>query len=248
MNPTPFMTDAIVLGIIFFSAVLALTRGFIREVLTLVSLGGAILIAVLLRPHMQYLFDGWLQGFQSCPNAAEGEEAVCTNPIAVAAAASALFFGSLILLSIMTHFIAKLFKGAGLGWVDRLLGLAFGALRGAVLVILGYIFVSYLFPVGEQPEWLDRAWTRPYMDSGKDGLTALLPELANPPAEAAPATPEEGEGTAGDAQMTPETPAPEAASPDGSYSPDQTEDMDRYIEEMLEQDPGAQAPAGGTAP
>lgn len=55
-------------------------------------------------------------------------------------------------MSILGHLLRRTAHAIGLGWIDRILGGAFGLLRGALLVVLGFIIVAAFYP--------SASWTR----------------------------------------------------------------------------------------
>lgn len=72
--------------------------------------------------------------------------------------------------------VAKLFKTAGLGWLDRLLGAGFGALK-AVLVGIAVALVFSAFPVkkGAAPETLAESRFAPYLAEAAMVLSYATP-------------------------------------------------------------------------
>jgi len=165
--------DAVVIAVIAISALVALLRGFVREMLTMGSWIGAALVTLYGFPVLQPKFEHW----------------VSSKLAADIMGAIGLFIGSLIVLSILSHMIARLVRGSALTAVDRSLGLLFGLVRGAILVSLAYMLMIWL-----DPNLLQGARTAPMMARGAgflrswapkqlaDGLPAdLQPPAANDP-------------------------------------------------------------------
>jgi membrane protein required for colicin V production len=113
--------DYTVIVIIALSALLGWWRGLAYEVLSLLGWVAAILVA--------RLFAASVAPFMP---AALGEEAVRT-----AVAYAALFIGTLIIGGIVAWLLSKLVKFVGLGWLDGMLGILFGVLRGVLVVVAG---------------------------------------------------------------------------------------------------------------
>lgn len=151
------LVDVIVIGIIFISALLALFRGFIRETLTIVSLGGATMIAIFFLPIVRPTFQS-ISFFEN------------SETMADLAAGGALFFGSLTILSVITYFVSKLFSDMGLGFVDRLLGFVFGLVRGYLSVILIFMVYNYMFPDGHKEKYLKDAFVTSYLEGVRRSL------------------------------------------------------------------------------
>jgi len=151
--------DLIVIAVVGISTVIAFLRGFVREMLTIGSWLGAALVALYGFPMLQGKFEGWISSKLAA-------DILC---------GLSLFLVSLVVLSILSHMIARLVRGSALTAVDRSLGLLFGLVRGAILVSLAYMLVYSL-----DPNMMRGARTRPMMARGAEILRSLAPkELAN---------------------------------------------------------------------
>lgn len=152
--------DLAVLGVILLSALFAVMRGFVREVLSVAGWIGAALVALYgftpLRPHARDLLGPSL--------------------IADIALGAVLFLFALIVFSLVTHAIASRVRGSALSAVDRTLGLVFGIVRGAALVCLAYLLLGWAVPAAEHPPWITGARTLPFVQQGATWLTRLVPQ------------------------------------------------------------------------
>ena len=146
--------------VLLVSALIAVGRGFVHEVLSVASWIGAIFGTIhgypYLKPYMRELITKEL--------AADFVSGVL------------LFIVSLAVFSFITGFIARRVQESAMNTLDRSLGFMFGVLRGAVLVCLAYIAVEWMAPPKEQPEWLRTARVMPLVEAGADLLEALVPE------------------------------------------------------------------------
>ncbi len=152
--------DMAVLGIMFFSCLFAFFRGFVKEVLSLLGwiAAGAVTI-YFFKPVAEFLR----------PN-------FSNEKVAAICAVVLLYFGSLIVFSIFNRIIIKILKsGSGIGWFDNFLGLGFGALRGALIISLGYFLLSMAISEQSRPDWLQNAKTRPYVENGAMMLAKIAP-------------------------------------------------------------------------
>ncbi|WP_158044519.1 CvpA family protein [Skermanella pratensis] len=165
INPT----DIAVIVILLLSALLAFARGLVREVLSVGAWVGAAFATLYLFPHVLPLV----------------QQVVAKDLIAKGVAGLAVFVTSLILLSILSHQISKGVRGSALSAVDRSLGFVFGIARGAVIVCLAYISVTWVFPPTEQPRWLRDARTMPVIQTGAEMLRNLVPGRTGPAVESA---------------------------------------------------------------
>src|SRR5262245_19986069 len=143
----PFqMLDLILVAIMLVSGLLALMRGFTREVLLLVAWGGAAAATFcsLRSPQLVELANTYLQ-----PEIA-----------AKIALAGGVFVIVLIIITLISVKISDLVVDSAAGVFDRTLGFAYGLARGLVLVVIAYMIYSYVVPVdrqyvgGEEEEWL----------------------------------------------------------------------------------------------
>jgi membrane protein required for colicin V production len=133
--------DLVVLAVLAVSAALAFMRGFVREVLGLAGWVGAIAAAVwglpLLRPWLTH----WMH----------------PSPWIDPAGFVAIFLVALIVLLPIAGVIGRAVRNSPLGGLDRTLGLVFGLVRGAALVIIAYIGAGMVLPVNQWPEPVQQA-------------------------------------------------------------------------------------------
>jgi membrane protein required for colicin V production len=92
-----------------------------------------------------------------------------------------IFIVALVIFSTISHMVARVVKGSALSAVDRSLGFLFGLVRGAVLVCLGYLLLTWVFPETKRPPWLENARMLPWVQTGSEYLKSLVPQemLAN---------------------------------------------------------------------
>ncbi len=156
MNPL----DIFVVVVILASAIFALARGFIREILSIAAWLGSALITI--------------YGFRfAIPFA---ERVASPGPFANGVAAAAVFVIALIVLTIVTSTIAHRVSQSGASSIDRLFGLIFGLARGALLVTLCYIALAWYMPPDKtQPDWIAQARTLPLLRIGADLVESWVP-------------------------------------------------------------------------
>jgi membrane protein required for colicin V production len=70
--------------------------------------------------------------------------------------------------------LSKLFKWTGLGWLDRLLGGAFGLLRGALLAVI-CVAVIMAFTPKPLPTWMVGSQVLPYVLDASNWCSKLAP-------------------------------------------------------------------------
>jgi membrane protein required for colicin V production len=129
------VADYVIVGIVAISALIGLTRGFVREVLSLAIWGVAVILAV--------GFAGDIAA--SLPKRLEGDS------LRYVAAFTLVFVGALVIGALAQWIVSRLVQTTGLSGTDRLLGLLFGGLRGAVVCIVAVIALRPF--ANEQPWW-----------------------------------------------------------------------------------------------
>ncbi len=185
--------DIAVLVIVSLSTLIAVLRGFLREVLSLLGWAVAATVA--------YMF---------YPLAAEMlADKISNEMTAKAVGAIGLFIVTLIGWSIISFLALRLVKLADIGPIDRSLGFAFGLVRGLLIVSVAYLGLSLFFDENTMPEWVESAKTRRLAEIGAGMVEEAAPDMIE--------TSRKAIGKAMEAQ--PQTPAasnPSAVS--GSYA------------------------------
>ena len=85
-----------------------------------------------------------------------------------------IFFGVLLLGAVIGRLLATLFKWVGLSWFDRLLGAAFGAVRGLVIAA-ALVTVLVAFAPSPPPKSITDSRVMPYVISAANILAAATP-------------------------------------------------------------------------
>lgn len=130
--------DYAVLTVIAASVLLGLWRGVMSELLALAAWIVAFLVARVFAAEVA----NWLPGQIAEPG------------VRLAAAYVLVFVGVLLVFAIARMLVSLLLKAVGLGLLDRLLGAAFGVLRG-VLVVLAAVLVAGMTPLPKAVWWRD---------------------------------------------------------------------------------------------
>jgi len=66
-------------------------------------------------------------------------------------------------------------KSSPIGPLDRAAGLAFGVIRGLVIVGLAYMAFTYFVPIREHPRWITEAKLLPIVQDTADVLLTVVP-------------------------------------------------------------------------
>lgn len=167
--------DCVVIVIILVSAVVAFLRGFVREVLTILGLVGAALTALTAGPMLAPGIEDWLIE----NNGGEPGELLGFVPYDIAAlviAYAGLFVIAMVVLSIISHWIAKSVHAIGLGPIDRSLGVVFGIVRALILIGLLYMPFHILMEESDKENWFSESLTHSYVEYTSELLSGLMPE------------------------------------------------------------------------
>lgn len=163
MNELPInLIDAGVAAVLLLSALLAFTRGFVRESLAVAGWVGAGFAALYLYAPLNPFVRKYV-------------------PITLAADAitvAGVFVVTLVIISILSHRIAVTVRDSAIGALDRSLGFVFGLLRGAAIVVVAYMLLTWLIPVADHPEIIREARVTPWVKRGADVLIKLVPETS----------------------------------------------------------------------
>ena len=154
------LLDGILIFVMLVSAVLAMIRGFTREVF---SIGSWIAAAA-----ATYFL--WERLLPFTRNYIEDEN------IALGVTIAGIFFVTLIVVSIITMRISDFILDSKAGPLDRTLGFIFGAARGLILVVIAVLFLNFFIAPDRQPVWIAEAKTKPWLDSMGTDLMNRLPE------------------------------------------------------------------------
>jgi len=152
--------DLIVIAILLVSALLAFSRGCMRELLSVAGWVGAIFAT-------RYGFD-YVEEYTS--------QWISTVWLARTAAGVTIFIPTLIIIALISHVLSGKVRNSALGAVDQSLGFLFGLFRGAIIVCLAYLLIAWILPKEEQPEWLRSARTITLVEEGAGLLLQLVPE------------------------------------------------------------------------
>jgi membrane protein required for colicin V production len=153
------LLDGILVGFTLVSAMLAMVRGFSREILSIASWAAAAAAAFffypLVLPYVQPYVDN--------------------EQLAMVAAAGAVFIAALIIVTVLTMKIADWIIDSRVGALDRTLGFLYGAGRGILVVAVGLLFFNWLVGANA-PAWIAEAKSRPLLESIGTALEDMLPD------------------------------------------------------------------------
>lgn len=153
------LLDLIVIGVMLISALLAMVRGFTREVLAIAAWAAAAVATLLLFSRVLPLVTPYIKN----------------DTLARVTTGAGIFLLVLLIASFITIRISDMILDSRIGAIDRTFGFLFGAARGLLLAIVAFIFFSYLVPPKSEPTWVQDAKSRQLLVSGRDWILTLLP-------------------------------------------------------------------------
>lgn len=208
--------DFVFIGVVVLAGMIAMGLGVVRVVLGLGGWVGAGLVTLYGFHFVRPFAHRWIE----------------TNVLADAAAGGALFVGSLIVLTLITHAIAHRVHKSGLGALDRTLGLVAGLTLGAIIVCSAFIIVERVMQWSpdpqKRPEWVREARSVKVVEAGADLLISFVPREWG--GYRRPESPKSGDSSgAARKLMTPEAKGA-APSEKSGYDTRERREMDRLIQ------------------
>ncbi|MEO1568578.1 MAG: CvpA family protein [Pseudomonadota bacterium] len=165
--------DAVAITLVIISALMAVARGFVRELATLGAFIAALAAAYYARSYLRNPLSAFLP--ENTPSWTADFILIVT-----------FFLAVYIAVAVLGHRLSQNVQSVeGIGTIDRLAGLVFGIARGAVAIV----FFVYVLQLGlEQdriPEWIADARTYPLFASAADYVHANAPRIAEDVSDAA---------------------------------------------------------------
>ena len=154
------LLDIVLLAVMMISGLLAMIRGFMREVLSIAAWGAAAGATLYAYPKL-------------LPQA---KQYFTSDLFAGAAVVGGVFLATLLVVSIFTIKISDMVLDSRVGALDRTLGFLFGLARGLVIVVVAFLFFAWLVPEKSQPTWVRDAKSKVVLKGTGDWLMSMLPE------------------------------------------------------------------------
>src|SRR5438477_6425995 len=154
------LLDFILIGVMLVSALLAMIRGFMREVLSIaawvIAAAATLYAYAKLLPYAKTYFNN--------------------DVVAAAAVIGGTFLGTLIIVSVITVRFSDMVLDSRVGALDRTLGFLFGLGRGLIIVVVAFLFFAWLVPPRTQPSWVANAKSKVVLQRTGDWLMSMLPD------------------------------------------------------------------------
>jgi len=162
------LIDGIVAVIIVMSAILAYSRGFVREALAIGGWIAAAIVAFLFAPSAEPLM-------REIPVVGDFLGDSCE--LSMIAAFAVVFALALVVVSIFTPLFSGAVQRSALSGIDQGLGFLFGVLRGALLVVVALVVYDRLIVTDPIP-LIDDSRTAKIFAQVSDNVNEQIPDEA----------------------------------------------------------------------
>jgi membrane protein required for colicin V production len=154
------LLDVIVLSVMLLSGLLAMIRGFMREILSIAAWAAAAVATLYAFPRLLPQAKAYFQN----------------DTIAAIAVIAGVFIGTLVVATIITSKISDMVLDSRIGALDRTLGFMFGLGRGLLIIVVAFLFFAWLVPDKQQPDWVRTAKSLSVLQSTGNWLMSMLPD------------------------------------------------------------------------
>jgi membrane protein required for colicin V production len=154
------LLDMIVLAVMLLSGLLAMIRGFMREILSIAAWATAAVTTLYTFPRLLPQAKAYFQN----------------DTISTIAVIAGVFIGTLVIATIITSKISDMVLDSRIGALDRTLGFLFGLGRGLLIVVVAFLFFAWLVPDKQQPDWVRTAKSLSVLQSTGNWLMSMLPD------------------------------------------------------------------------
>ncbi len=155
------LLDIILVVLMAISGLLALMRGFTREVLSLLAwvvAAAAAWWAIQMPPLIEF-----------------AQQFIQQEKVATVVTGAAAFLVVLLVMSVISVKIGDWVLESAVGPFDRTLGGIYGLLRGLVLVTIAFLFYIWLVPINDRSEWVEAAKLKPLVIGTAEFLVGFMP-------------------------------------------------------------------------
>jgi membrane protein required for colicin V production len=162
------VVDGVVAVLIILSAILAYSRGLVRELMAILGWIGAAILAFIFAPQAQPLV-------KELPVVGDFLRDSCE--LSIIAAFAGVFAIGLVLAALFTPLLSSAVQRSSLGGVDQALGFLFGVARGVLLVLIAFVVFDRAVAANTVP-MVDNSRTAKVVASIQGRIDAAIPSDA----------------------------------------------------------------------
>lgn len=162
------LIDAIVAAVIVLSAVLAYSRGLVREAMAIAGWVGAAVLAFVFAHQVEPLI-------KEIPGVGGFLRSSCE--LSIIASFATVFALGLVIMSLFTPLFSSAVQRSVLGGLDQALGFLFGAARGVLLVAIAFLVYDRAVAADTVP-MVDNSRSAKVFASFQSNIDAAIPEDA----------------------------------------------------------------------
>jgi len=150
--------DFLIIGIVLISSVISIARGFVKEIISLITWILAIWVAIRFYVPLSDMLSDWIN----------------TPSARLVSAFLLLLVCSILLGAIFNFLLHGLVHRAGLGGFNRLVGVLFGFARGVLMV--GFLLLMARHTAATSDPWWHESTLIPHFQVVADTLSNIIPE------------------------------------------------------------------------
>jgi len=145
------------------SGFLALTQGFMKEILSLIGWVISFLAVIILMPEAGRFLRPFI------------ESDSLSDLISIAL----IFLITLMIWRVFSILIVRLFKITSIGYIDRILGFIFGTFR--IYILASIVFIVFILPMdkNERPDYIKSSITSPLIEVSTKFILKNIPSVGN---------------------------------------------------------------------
>jgi membrane protein required for colicin V production len=163
------IVDGVVAGVVVISAILAYSRGLVREVLAIVGWGVAAVVAFVFAADAEPLI-------KEIPIVRDLIGSSCE--LSILTSFAAVFGVALIIVAVFTPIFAGAVQRSAIGGIDQGMGFLFGVARGVLLVAVAFILYDRIVREDESMAIVTESKSRAIMATTQEKLEEMIPTEA----------------------------------------------------------------------
>ena len=153
--------DIILLSSMLISGLLALTQGFIKEVLSLIGWVISFISVTILMPEAGKFLKPFI------------ESEALSDLITIVL----IFIVTLLIWRVISLMIIKLFKVTSINYIDRILGFIFGILRVYILLLITFAILILPLDNADRPNYIKSSFVSPIIEKSVNLILNNIPQL-----------------------------------------------------------------------